>query len=300
METIETTEIELPSGKGDVLKQEEARNLMMQIAGQLRRSLCDVEDALQSLSLEMERESNPVLDKNLAVLEKRFYEILRLTENLSDGAVAKNEEPYLEDLDIVELCRQVMDDVRPYGQYKFLNMKFRSDIRRRVIMAVDKKRIRQLLLNLLSNSMKFTPSGGTIIMEVQLSAQNVWIRVLDTGSGTSADMADTLYTRYQQSPWCMEPYPHGLKLGLAICQQIARDHGGILLVSKLDHGGTSVAVTLPVRKKKGQDMHTYIGFDKTGYEDRGFDPVRVELSTFLPVEAFRVQLPPTEETSHPT
>src|SRR5437762_1453570 len=116
-----------------------------------------------------------------------------------------------------------------------------------VIVPVDASRIRQLILNLVTNAVKYTPSGGSVRMQLGQANGRVTLTVADTGIGIAAGdlphifdrfwRADSARTRTGERP--------GAGLGLAICKWIAEAHGGTIEVQSRPGRGTTFTVTLP-------------------------------------------------------
>jgi signal transduction histidine kinase len=116
-----------------------------------------------------------------------------------------------------------------------------------VVVTVDASRIRQLVLNLLTNAVKYTPSGGRVTLWVEQEDGAVKLGVSDTGIGIAAGdlphifdrfwRADSARTRTSERP--------GVGLGLAICKWIAEAHGGTIEVQSRSGRGTTFTVTLP-------------------------------------------------------
>src|SRR3989441_305543 len=116
-----------------------------------------------------------------------------------------------------------------------------------VIVPVDASRIRQLILNLVTNAVKYTPSGGSVRMQLGQSDGRVTLTVADTGIGIAAGdlphifdrfwRADSARTRTGERP--------GAGLGLAICKWIAEAHGGTIDVQSRPGRGATFPGTFP-------------------------------------------------------
>ena len=116
-----------------------------------------------------------------------------------------------------------------------------------VIVSVDASRIRQLILNLVTNAVKYTPVGGSVRMQLGPANGRVALSVADTGIGIApGDLphifdrfwrADSARTRTGERP--------GAGLGLAICKWIAEAHGGQIDVVSRPGRGTTFTVVLP-------------------------------------------------------
>jgi signal transduction histidine kinase/DNA-binding response OmpR family regulator len=118
-------------------------------------------------------------------------------------------------------------------------------------VAVDAMRLRQVLLNLLNNALKFTETGGVWI-EISSPGPNgegvadITFAVHDTGIGIAADELPKLFARFSQLPAGEARHYGGSGLGLAICQHLVRLMGGVITVSSVQGKGSVFAFTLPL------------------------------------------------------
>ena len=140
--------------------------------------------------------------------------------------------------------------------------------------------IRKLLLNLLSNALKFTPKGGSVRVRVKTEGRFVKITVADTGRGMDSDTLTHLFDRFMDGGQDPMP-PRGLGLGLPICQRIAQGHGGMIVAQSEEGKGSLFTVSLPA-VKAGRVQLKDRGSDYAG----GFNRTLVEMSDALSSEAF--------------
>lgn len=116
-----------------------------------------------------------------------------------------------------------------------------------VLLPVDRNRMRQLLLNLVTNAVKYTPAGGTVGLELEDHGDQVVIRVRDSGVGIAPGDLPHIFDRF----WRGDPARSrvgllpGTGLGLAITKWIAEAHGGQIAVASRPGRGTTFTVTLP-------------------------------------------------------
>src|SRR5438034_4319236 len=187
----------------------------------------------------------------LATLEETLQEIKRMTElvdalltlaRADEGIAPLHREP-------VDL-RGIVEEVRETGELLAEESGVRVEVAtppEPIVVAVDATRIRQLILNLLTNAVKYTPPGGTVRMQLGSANGRVTLSVADTGIGIApGDLphifdrfwrADSARTRTGERP--------GAGLGLAICKWIAEAHGGRIDVVSRPGRGTTFTVTLP-------------------------------------------------------
>jgi len=152
-------------------------------------------------------------------------------------------------LDIVEMeIRNAVDEcidvVAEKGREKGVNLRVLISENLPLLRA-DRRAIRQILLNLLSNSIRFTPDGGMVEVSAEEIGRAVTFRISDTGSGIPADLIPDLtnpFTRAEQDPY---KAVEGWGLGLSITKSLVDLHDGELDIASTINKGTVVTITLP-------------------------------------------------------
>ena len=109
----------------------------------------------------------------------------------------------------------------------------------------DIDKVRQVVINLLANALKFTPSGGRIAIEVTARDKEVAIAVTDTGIGVSEDQLERIFEPFAQAKRALIDTDAGVGLGLAISRQLSRAMNGNLTVKSSPGEGSSFTLTLP-------------------------------------------------------
>jgi signal transduction histidine kinase len=109
----------------------------------------------------------------------------------------------------------------------------------------DREKLRQVVLNLLSNAIRHTPSGGTVTLSAQRAGPNVAIRVDDTGPGIPADRRDMIFEPFVQLDRSLTQPREGMGLGLAISRDLARGMKGDLTAEARPGGGARFVLVLP-------------------------------------------------------
>ena len=110
----------------------------------------------------------------------------------------------------------------------------------------DGRRTQQILLNLLSNALKFTPKGGTVQLGcVEEEAARVRLSVKDTGPGIAADQIDRIFEEYRQVDSNQPSNGGGIGLGLSLSRRFANSMGGTLECTSVVGEGTTFLLTLP-------------------------------------------------------
>jgi two-component system cell cycle sensor histidine kinase PleC len=144
---------------------------------------------------------------------------------------------------------KLVGECLPMLAARFQDKKQRLDVRvqpRIPQLLLDARRIKQILINLLSNANKFTPEGGRITLAVRANKDGgATIAVVDTGVGMTVDEIAIALTPFGQVQSHLSRTQEGTGLGLPIARGLARQHGGDLYVESEPGEGTSVVLTLP-------------------------------------------------------
>jgi len=109
------------------------------------------------------------------------------------------------------------------------------------LVQLDPIRIREVLINLISNALRYVTSGGSITLECsKTSAEEIQIYVIDTGYGISPEELPLVFERFSRSP-----ESKGTGLGLPITKKLVEAHAGTISITSVLGEGTSVEIRLP-------------------------------------------------------
>jgi signal transduction histidine kinase len=125
--------------------------------------------------------------------------------------------------------------------------------------SVDAVRLGQACDNLISNAIKFTPSGGTVTVGLTGTETAAVITVTDTGMGIAADELDKLFSRFFRATTATRNAVPGVGLGLVITRAIARAHGGDMSVTSEEGVGTCFSMTLPLLEREWLPLEAPLG-----------------------------------------
>ena len=131
-------------------------------------------------------------------------------------------------------------------------------------VSADVRRIKQVVLNLVTNAVKFTPPGGRITVSAHAAGNEVQVCVKDTGIGIATADQAAIFDAFQQVSHGPEPKPEGTGLGLTLSRQIVGLHGGRMWVDSELGGGSSFTFSLPTAQARAQPQP-----ERTAYETSG-------------------------------
>jgi two-component system, cell cycle sensor histidine kinase PleC len=150
---------------------------------------------------------------------------------------------YPKSMDLQETISQAMRLVRGRAEEKSISIE--TDIGECGDIVGDNRAIKQIMINLLTNAIKFTQNSGRVLVQVRSSHADVTIRVIDTGIGIPAEHLPRLARPFEQVENEHAKANQGTGLGLALCRSFAEMHGGSLTITSEEGVGTMVSVKLP-------------------------------------------------------
>jgi signal transduction histidine kinase len=183
----------------------------------------------------------------LDVIARNAAAQARLIEDLLDISRAVSGRLSLEigELDVEATLRAAVDSVKPAAVRHGLALECHFDPGLGAITG-DPARLQQVVLNVLSNGIKFTPAGGTVTISASRQRDGVVIRVTDTGVGISRSFLPHVFERFRQEDTSTTRAHSGIGVGLAIARHIVEMHAGKIEVTSDGEGrGTTCTIVLP-------------------------------------------------------
>lgn len=193
-------------------------------------------------------EQKDIIDKYLKILKQNGYRLLRLVNNLID--ITKIDSGYfdleLTNCDIVNLVEEVTLSTIEYAKNKNIDIKFDTQIEEKVI-ACDMDKIERIMLNLISNAIKFTKSYGNIFVFISEKEDKVVISVKDNGIGIEKQKLKIIFERFRQVDKSLNRNNEGSGIGLSLVKSLVEMHKGNICVKSEYGKGTEFTVELPVK-----------------------------------------------------
>ena len=118
----------------------------------------------------------------------------------------------------------------------------------------DRSRLEQVMMNVIGNSIKYTPDGGSITVDAGIRGGNVWIEVSDTGIGIPQQDRERIFDRFYRVDKARSRESGGTGLGLSIAREIVLRHHGSIALTDHEGPGTTVRIVLPIRQS-GEARH---------------------------------------------
>jgi len=150
------------------------------------------------------------------------------------------------DIDLLPVIRDALDAIKPAASARDIALRARLDDHAGVVHA-DPDRLRQIVWNLLTNAVKFTPPGGKVDVALKRRNDDVEIRVADSGAGIGPDFLPYVFQPFRQAETSNTRSISGIGLGLAIARQLVELHGGAIVPESAGLGkGATFTVRLPL------------------------------------------------------
>jgi signal transduction histidine kinase len=187
-----------------------------------------------------------VVDRNAARLQALVNDLLVISR-IESGRL----ELAVGEFDLGALVQRVCQSFEP--QLAQQRLRLEAAVPAGLAVDGDRGRIEQVIVNLVSNAVKFTPPDGRIAIEARESAEQVALSVSDTGIGMSERDRVRLFEKFFRAESAREQAVSGTGLGLAICKGILEAHGGRIEVESTLGRGTVVTIVLPRRDTRPEE-----------------------------------------------
>jgi PAS domain S-box-containing protein len=213
-------------------------------------------------ALLLDAESDPDRKRSLQTILCGGETLLSLIDELLDLSKLESGRFEVEKVafDVERLVQEVCDLIRPRARSKEIGFTVQVEIRPELRLLGDPLRLRQVLMNLLGNAVKFTKSGGIRLRawEEAVSGGKVRLRVSisDTGIGIPADRKDAIFEKFTQVDASVSRRYGGTGLGLAICRELVERMGGRIGVESEVGKGSTFCFDLPMDRAQADDRST--------------------------------------------
>jgi signal transduction histidine kinase len=184
----------------------------------------------------------------LGVVERNAHRLLHLVGDLLFLAQVEAGKLVLDigALDLGNVASESVEAARPQAEAKDITLTLATGPV--PLIAGDHARIAQLLDNLVSNAIKFTPEGGRVDVRIRTVKNRAVLEVRDSGMGIPAGEQEFLFQRFFRTSSATEQAIQGTGLGLAISKAIVEAHSGRITVASEEGAGTTFRVTLPLHR----------------------------------------------------
>jgi PAS domain S-box-containing protein len=216
------------------------------ISHELRTPLTSVIGYLDIVREDDEGGLSEEQDRFLSIIDRNARRLLRLVGDLLFVAQVEAGTLSLEkgEVDLEQVALDAVEAARPRAAK--LGVALSADTVPILLEEGDPDRLGQLVDNLVSNALKFTPEGGSVSIRLKRSDDEALLEVSDTGMGISAADQEHLFERFYRAARATAKAIPGVGLGLSICAAIVAGSGGAIAIESAEGQGTTFRVTLPL------------------------------------------------------
>ncbi|MDJ0674313.1 MAG: response regulator, partial [Calothrix sp. MO_167.B42] len=227
--------------------------------------------------------------------------LLRLVNQLLDlqRLDAKKMQPSFRPCDLVEFVNQIVESFSPYCEKKEISVLTQLEPCPQVYL--DAEKFDKVVYNLLSNAMKFTPSGGTITVTIKQTGEDCILEVTDTGIGIAEQQIPHLFERFRQAEGSENRSYEGTGLGLALVKELVEIHGGNITVQSVYGEGTTFTVSLipganHLPPEQIQEASTQVNINRATVELADLELIE----SIEDIENIKIELPENKEYNNST
>lgn len=242
----------LKKAKDAAEKANQSKNeFIANVSHELRTPLNVILSALQLINLKLD---NGILlnsdssKKHMRSIKQNCFRLVRMVNNLIDST--KFEAGFLElnlhNYDIVKILKGITLSVRDFVEQRNLSLKFISNIKSKII-ACDNDMMERIILNLLSNSIKFNNPNGSIIVTLTDNKTSILISIKDTGIGIPEDKTQIIFERFKQLNYSLAKEKEGSGIGLSLVKSLVEMQGGTICVKTELGKGCEFIIEIPSR-----------------------------------------------------
>ena len=222
------------------------------ISHELRTPLNIILGTIQLNGMMIEDKEKPFDKKkiinNINIEKQHCFRLLRLINNLIDSTKldSSNLDINMINCNIVNLVEEITQSVAQYINNNNLTLIFDTDVEEKIV-ACDLDKIERIMLNLLSNSIKFTELGGSIFVNIIDGDEYITITVEDNGIGIPSDKLNIIFDRFRQVDKSFTRKQEGNGIGLSLVKSLVEIQKGTILVESEYGVGTKFTIRFPVR-----------------------------------------------------
>ncbi|HEU5138753.1 MAG TPA: cell wall metabolism sensor histidine kinase WalK [Bacillales bacterium] len=225
--------------------EEERREFVSNVSHELRTPLTTMKSYLEALDDGALKDEN-LGPRFLATAQNETERMIRLVNDLLklSRMDSKNALIDFSRVDFVEFFHQIIDR---FEMTKNENIRFVRELpKKKIHTRIDQDKMTQVLDNIISNALKYSPDGGTVVFRLRVLKHHMYVTVTDEGVGIPKSKISKIFDRFYRVDKARSRQLGGTGLGLAITREMVHAHGGEVWAESEWNEGTSIHLTLPI------------------------------------------------------
>ena len=186
------------------------------------------------------------INNHTRLVKQNCYRLIRLLNNIEYVSRIDNGTCTLElrKCDIVKLLENIVKISKTYTDKKGIDISFKSEVNKKILY-LDIDKVEKIILNILSNAIKFTDTGGRIDINLYMENEQVCISIKDTGIGIPKDKTEVIFENFEQLDTTLSRGCEGTGMGLSVVKKLANLNNIKINVESELNKGSEFIITLP-------------------------------------------------------
>lgn len=241
----------------DITERQKLENMQMDfvanVSHELKTPLTTIKSYTETL-LSGKVDDKEIVKSFLNIIDTEADRMNRLVKDLLQLSRLDydQEKWYKKDSNLISLIKSAVTKVELTAKNKKQHLNYIFDDNQRIIVVIDKDRIEQVILNVLSNAIKYTQEGGRIDIDAYKVDRSAYIIITDNGIGIPEKELSRVFERFFRVDKARSRAMGGTGLGLAISKQIIVEHNGTIEIESREGRGSKVTISLPLAPIRGK------------------------------------------------
>ncbi|PRR81578.1 sensor histidine kinase [Clostridium vincentii] len=234
-------------------------DFLLNISHDLRSPINVMLSILQCVESEIDSEGLKIDEKRKnyrGIIRRNNLKMLKLIDNLMDASKLEKKYYKLEKqtIDIISLIENTATSIEKYAELKEIRIIFDTN-EEECVCGVDPQAIDRIVMNLISNALKFSPNGSEVLVSVVVGEEKIKIFVKDEGTGIPEEEQESIFNRFIQAKQNKNKEHSGTGIGLDLVNYLSKAHGGKVELSSTVGHGSEFIVTLPLIILKNEERN---------------------------------------------
>lgn len=216
------------------------------VAYDIKRPINKIFETNNNLIENKEKYNSENINNHTRLVKQNCYRLIRLLSNVEYVSRVDNGTCTLElrKCDIVKLLENIVNISKTYTDKKGIDISFKSEVNKK-ILSLDIDKVEKIILNILSNAIKFTDTGGRIDINLYMENEQVCISIKDTGIGIPKDKTEVIFENFEQLDTTLSRGCEGTGMGLSVVKKLANLNNIKINVESELNKGSEFIITLP-------------------------------------------------------
>ena len=238
---------------------------LLNVSHDLRSPINTILSILQSLKyIDNDKYADDKINEYRAMIKRNSYKMMKLVDNLID--TTKIEEKYYnlnkQAIDVVSLIENTILSMDKYAKQKSIELIFDTNEEEAIVL-LDPEAIDRIIVNLVSNAIKFSPKDSTVMTNLYVDENTIKIVVKDNGPGIAKEDQKIIFNRFMQSQKNKESSNEGSGIGLDLVSNLVKLHNGNITLNSTVGVGSEFIISIPkISASVIQKSYKALSYDK--------------------------------------